>query len=459
MIGNWDASASAFGAGCVQGAAHARGRAVLIFEDPAAGREIRRFLDGGGWNVAAYGDEPHALDALRARPAQVVVAECSTRGAGPRLAHDVAAIDCRARVVLVARAGAIADATASIQAGAYLCPGRPFVGQDLLSMLARALREHRDATPHDRSRDLAHRGLDGIVGDCPAMLALRQRIARLLQAEANVRDGTLPPILITGETGTGKELVARALHVDSVRREGRFASLNCAFPPPDLRWLDSAEGGTLFLDEVGEADAALQLKLLDLLEERRGARLDSIPPRRIDVRIVAATSRDLERMVREGRFRADLYFRLRVVTLALPPLRERGADVSALMRHFLALHGDRYGKGSLALAEDVRRALLTHSWPGNVRELRNLLEQAVLLAADEVIGAEHIGSGVIAPVPCGAPAPRPRSAVVSRTRMQAVIEEAGGNVTQAARMLGISRDTLRYRLRKHGVSLEATKRR
>jgi two-component system, NtrC family, response regulator AtoC len=292
----------------------------------------------------------------------------------------------------------------------------------------------------------------------------------------------LPPVLITGETGTGKELAARALHFDGLRREGPFVEINCSSLPLHLLeselfghergaftdakerkvgLVEAAEGGTLFLDEIGEVDLAIQAKLLKLLEERSVRRVGSTRERKVDVRIVSATNQDLERMVREGRFRSDLFFRLRIITLHMPPLRERREDVLPLARHFVALHGRRYGKKSLELSADAERALLAHTWPGNVRELGNALEQAVLLTRGDTIAAHDIALCVqVQPIEAphaaaqpqpGRPLPCRHAGHLSRARLEAAVVETNWNVARAARSLGITRDALRYRLRKHGL--------
>jgi len=293
----------------------------------------------------------------------------------------------------------------------------------------------------------------------------------------------LPPVLVTGETGTGKELAARALHFDGMRREGPFVEINCSSLPLQLLeselfghergaftdakerkvgLVEAAEGGTLFLDEIGEVDLAIQAKLLKLLEERSVRRVGSTRERKVDVRIVSATNQDLERMVREGRFRSDLFFRLRIVTLHMPPLRERREDVLPLARHFVALHGRRYGKKNLRLAPEVEHALLAHAWPGNVRELQNVLEQAVLLTRGDTIAARDIALCVrLQPIgelhaaaekQPGRPPPCPHPELLSRTRLQAAVVQTNWNIARAARALGITRDTLRYQLRKQGLS-------
>jgi transcriptional regulator with PAS, ATPase and Fis domain len=314
------------------------------------------------------------------------------------------------------------------------------------------------------------------------MLALKQTIAQLVQAESQMRDADGPAVLVLGETGTGKEVVARALHFNGPRRDKPFVELNCAALPAQLLeselfghergaftdarerklgMVETAEGGTLFLDEIGDMDIALQAKLLKLLEEKSVRRIGSLREQRVDVRIVAATHRPLEALVREGRFRADLYFRLGVVQLRLPPLRERGADILLLARHFLQHHAARYGKPAPALDKAAEAVLLEYSWPGNVRELRNMIEQAVLLNTGSVISAPQLtlsrlgSTSSSTPDHADAAANRaPPELTLPEMERQALVKAlqvAEGNVTRAARDLGISRDTLRYRIEKYGL--------
>ena len=219
--------------------------------------------------------------------------------------------------------------------------------------------------------------------------------------------------------------------------------------------VETAGGGTLFLDEIGDLDLPLQVKLLRLLEERSVRRVGGLRDQSVDVRIVAATHRDLETMVMDGRFRADLYFRIRMVHLAIPALRERGDDIPLLADHFLALHARRYGKEGLVMSAAVRQALRSHRWPGNVRELRNIMEQAVLMASGTVV--ESLEFGRLDDCGAGAPTPAGSSSLnleeVERSTIARALESARWNVSQAARVLGVTRDALRYRMDKHGLSV------
>jgi DNA-binding NtrC family response regulator len=318
------------------------------------------------------------------------------------------------------------------------------------------------------------------------MQALKSTIRQLLDAEKGMRDGELPAVLITGETGTGKELVARALHFDGVRHSHPFVELNCAAIPTQLLeaelfgyergaftdarerkigLAEAADGGTLFLDEIGDIELGLQGKLLRLLEEKTVRRLGSIRDYRANVRIVAATNRPLEQLVQESKFRPDLYFRLRIIQLALPPLRDRGEDILRLAELFLSLHSARYGKKQLRFSPEAERALQTYVWPGNVRELRNVIEQTVLLINGEVIEPAHLtfcatlgtplaAREATAPSPADPAQPGEGSKLeqVERDLLIQALKTTSWNVTQAAKLLGLSRDTMRYRIEKYGLS-------
>ncbi len=218
---------------------------------------------------------------------------------------------------------------------------------------------------------------------------------------------------------------------------------------------EAADGGSIFLDEIGEADQAVQAKLLKVLEDQRIRRVGSVVARRVDVRIIAATNRDLEKRVREGSFRADLLYRLRVILLSLPPLRERGDDIPLLAGALLGRAARRYGKPGLAFSPEALEKLRLYPWPGNVREMRNVLEQTVLLAAEKTVHADDIVLPDVAP-DRGAAAPGAGEslelAAVERDLIRQALAHCGGNVTQASRQLGISRDTLRYRMEKHGLT-------
>ena len=318
-----------------------------------------------------------------------------------------------------------------------------------------------------------------LVGESPGIVAIRERIARLVARASDVR--RLPPVLIQGETGSGKGLVARALHRAGPRSGGPFVDVNCAAIPETLLEAEmfgfergaftdarqakkglfqTAHRGTLFLDEIGLLPDGLQAKLLTVLEERTVRRLGATQSEPVDVWIITATNLDLQAATRAGRFREDLYHRLAVLTLTLPPLRERQHDVVMLAEHFLARACADYGLPAKTLAPDARAALVAYRWPGNVRELINTMERVALLAEAPVVTADILGLSDQGPGPAAtdaapeAAAPRTLGAVVDdaeRAHVQEALEATGWNITRAAARLGISRNTIRYRMEKHGL--------
>ena len=321
--------------------------------------------------------------------------------------------------------------------------------------------------PDDAPRGVWLRGpYNHIVGDSPAMQAVYAKLARAAATDATV--------LLLGETGTGKGLVARALHANGKRESGPFVTVDCtslpstlieselfghergAFTGADRRLpgrVEGAEGGTLFLDEIGELAASSQAKLLRLLQERRFERVGGRETLEVDVRVVAATHRDLPAEIARGAFRQDLYYRLRVVEIELPPLRKRGAaEIATLARHFLGLYARRHDKAGLVLGERAIEALAQHRWPGNVRELEHAIERAVVLADTAELTPEHLGLGAAS---LGPPSGRTGVAIphglsleeASARYVEATVAACEGNQSEAARRLGVGRNTLARRIR------------
>lgn len=310
-----------------------------------------------------------------------------------------------------------------------------------------------------------------IIGNSPEMASLMRTMRMVAATDATV--------LLVGETGTGKELLAQALHAHSRRSGGPFLPVNCAALPEALVESElfgcrrgaftgavsdqpgrvlAADGGTLFLDEVGELPLAAQAKLLRFLECGEVQPVGQTRPRQVSARVVAATNRDLTALVAEGRFRQDLYYRLNVVPVELPPLRERSGDIAVLLHHFLDRLAAAHGVAPPSLAPAALRCLKDYHWPGNVRELRNLCERLVILHAGGVVGAEALPAEIRA----GAGAPPRRLGLslpdgglrledVERSLIGQALEKAAGNRSKAARLLGISRDTLLYRLKKYAL--------
>ena len=467
-------------------------KSVLIVEDDEIlANNIRVYLDRDGWEVSVAASVETALTILETLRPDVVVTDYMLPGKnGLDLLREVIAMDPYIKVVMVTGEGSIQVAVDAIRMGAHDYVGKPVVLAELKLLLDRALdavRQEKTLSFY-RSNQARGSGVEALLGESQPIRRLKDTIYQIIETESRIADGELPTVLITGETGTGKELVARALHFDGLRREGPFVEVNCASIPYTLMetelfghergafsdakerkmgLVEAAEGGTLFLDEIGEVDFSMQAKLLKLLEERMVRRIGSVRERKVNVRIVAATNQDLEKMVREGRFRADLYFRLRIITLHMPPLRERDRDVLLLARFFLAFHGRRYGKQDLEFGREAEAMLLKHTWPGNVRELRNTLDQTALLARERVIVAESLaiyvapqnqerrvsdatgGFAAMAPQIQGA-----KLTDVEREMVMQTLEKTDWNVSKAARMLGLSRDMLRTRMEKYGLTRE-----
>lgn len=456
------------------------GRAVLIIDDESTlARNLATFLERLGWTTRVAGSAEEGLAEYSEFRPDIVLLDHNLPGrSGLEALVQLREMDPQARVVLMTGHGSIDLAVSAMKQGAADYLAKPLALSELKLLLERLSAQHRleTAVEYYRGRESIGSGVDKIEGQSSAVVELRERINTLLAVERRLTDDLLPTVLIRGETGTGKELVARALHFGSRRASHPFVEINCGALPPQLveaelfgyekgaftdakqrkiGLVEAAEGGTLFLDEIAEADASTQVKLLKLLEDRTYRRLGGLREQRANVRIVAATHRPLDRMVSEGQFRADLYFRLRMIDVQVPALREREGDSLFLARHFLRLHAKRYARGEPQLLPEAERLVQAHSWPGNVRELRNAMEQAVLLADGDVIGARELAflAGTVQPrdaqmAPAAAPVADEDLNLeqAERRLIRLALDRAAGNITHAARLLGISRDTLRYRL-------------
>jgi transcriptional regulator with GAF, ATPase, and Fis domain len=349
-----------------------------------------------------------------------------------------------------------------------------FAAQAAIALETAAHRERLEETADHLEKD--NRRLKRALGErtrFTQILGRSRAMERVIQVLERVVDNSVS-VLLTGETGTGKELVAQALHFNGPRREGNFIPVNCgAIPEPLLEselfgyrkgaftgaerdhvgLVESAHEGSLFLDEIGELGVALQVKLLRFLQESEVRRIGESRSRKVDVRIMAATNRDLAREVKEGRFREDLYYRINVVEVVLPPLRDRGEDVLLLVESFLERVRERLERPGLRLGRDARRLLLTYAWPGNVRELENAVERAGALAATDVIRPEDLlpdGSrGRREAPPPGAGAPLKETLLeTERAAIRAALRDSEGNIAAAARSLGVSRQHLHNRMRR-----------
>ncbi|MCC6623266.1 MAG: sigma-54-dependent Fis family transcriptional regulator [Deltaproteobacteria bacterium] len=417
-----------------------------------------------------------AFAALRADDFDVVLSDINMPGEnGIDLCARIVADRPDVPVIVITAFGSLDTAIAAIRAGAYDFLPKPFEIDALMVALNRAV-QHRalraEVKRLRREVDAARR-FDDLVGDSPAMRRVYDMIERVKDSSASV--------LVTGESGSGKELVARALHRRSARGDGPFVAVNCAAVPETLleselfghargAFTDAktaraglfvkANGGTLFLDEIGELPIGLQPKLLRALQERRVRPVGADADVPFDARIVTATNRDLEAAVEERRFREDLYYRVNVISLALPPLRARGNDVLLLAQSFLDRFASLAGKRITGLSAPAAARLLAYAWPGNVRELQNCMERAVALAEYSEITIEDLpermrearSSQVV--VVSDDPAEFQTMEEVERRYVLRVLEAAGGNKSVAARILGFDRTTLYRKLERFGVGGE-----
>jgi len=432
-----------------------RGR-ILIVDDQAAFRRLLvRVLADAGHEVVEAGDGRKALELARAARFHVVLTDMRMPGLdGLDLLARLQAEMPETQVVLVTAHGSVPSAVQAMRQGAFDYLTKPLADPDEVVVVVERALAHRRLLDAEAVR-AADAGVQVVHQDA-AMVAVMHAVRRVAAVDTTV--------LLSGESGTGKEVVARALHAGSTRAARPFVAVNCAALAEGL--LDSelfghergaftgadrqrrgrfelADGGTLLLDEVGEMSPALQAKVLRVLQERRFERLGGTTTLHVDVRVIAATHRDLRAEVAAGRFREDLYYRLAVVPIHLPPLRERGQDVVLLARHALASIGRRLGRPGLRMDDAAVRALLAYPWPGNVRELNNVIERAVVLGASATLTAGDLRLDA----PQGA-AERPLDL---RAREREAIREAlaqvGGHRQRAADLLGLSLRALQYKLK------------
>jgi two-component system response regulator AtoC len=455
---------------------------VLVADDKENMRKLvlRILAEAGGYAVDEAEDGARALALVATRPYDVVVTDIRMPGAdGFELLGAVKARDPSVEVVMMTGYATVQDAVRAMKRGAFDYLEKPFDPDGAIAVVARAAEHKRLA---DAARLAVRPGEEesfhGLVGGSAAM----REVYRLLEKAAAV-DAT---VLLTGETGTGKELAARAIHYGSARRERRFVPVNCGALPAELveselfghargaftgaaaakpGLFEEAREGTIFLDEVGELPLAAQVKLNRVLQEKEIRRVGDTQPIPVDVRVIAATHRDLREEVKEGRFREDLFYRLHVLTVTLPPLRERPDDVPLLAAHFLEKHARAARRTLRGFAPEALRRLAAHAFPGNVRELENVIERAVAVSGGETIGEGDLPADLLAaPPPSAAPgalAALPyKDAVaeardrVSRDYLVALMTEFGGNVTRAADRAGMERESLHRLLRKYGLRSE-----
>ncbi|HEU4596573.1 MAG TPA: sigma-54 dependent transcriptional regulator [Pyrinomonadaceae bacterium] len=465
---------------------------VLIVDDEEAARYgIRRALSSFNYRVDEAGSVEEARERVKAGEPDLLLLDVNLPGqSGLEFLAELAAEGARSPlVVMITAYGSERMAVEAIKAGAYDYLSKPFEVEDLRLVVKNALETVRLRRENQTLRkrielEGAQRG--SLIGDSAAVQRVRAMIEKVAETDATV--------LVRGESGTGKELVARELHERSTqRRRGAFVAVNCAALPSELieselfghekgaftgaanrrrGKFEQADGGTLFLDEIGDMSANVQAKLLRALEERRVERLggsDSIP---VNVRIVSATHRPLEQDITAGNFRADLFYRLQVVTIDIPPLREHPEDIPILAESFALHAAERYGLPARKLAPSALRRLVEYNWPGNVRELRNAVERAMIMAEGDEVTAKDLAGGAFVEGTTAVAGREPSARVeeegalsvpftadfredrreFERRYIARCLEESGGNVTRAAAVLGMHRQSLQHKLRELGLA-------
>ncbi|HEV8111165.1 MAG TPA: sigma-54 dependent transcriptional regulator [Planctomycetota bacterium] len=437
------------------------GRILAVEDDEAMRMFLEEELRDAGYDVVTATNGIAALHLFNPSTIDVVVSDVIMPGMrGDELLAELHARHRDVPVVLITAFGTIDSAVGAIKAGAYHYVAKPFHMPQLLSTLEEAMQDRRLVRRLDELRARLDQGTQTIVTEADSM---RECLDLALKAAASQSH-----VLLLGESGTGKELIARMIHEQSGRSERPFVPVNCSAIPESLleshlfghrrgAFTDAREdraglfqeatGGTIFLDEIGDMPLPLQAKILRVLQEREIHPLGAPMPIPVDVRVVAATHRDLDAQVAAGAFRQDLYYRLHVLVIRVPPLRERPDDVLPLAAHFLAKHGKRHGRTGCTLTPEALHLLVRHNWPGNVRELENTIERCIVLGRNEEIDASDLPDTLgahSAPLP---EADEKRSmAEVEREHILRVLRTTDGNKAAAARMLGLDRKTLYRKL-------------
>ena len=446
---------------------------LVVDDDPAHRTMLRTLLTGWGYTIFEADDGSTAIEKVHEQAFDLILMDIRMiTVSGLEALNEIKAFNPAIPVIIMTAYSSVETAVEALKSGAYDYLTKPLDFDELRLAMERAM-DHRQLREENRMLRESlgnHFDRQNIIGRSPAMVKLLEMVAQVAPSEATV--------LITGESGTGKEMIAGAIHFNSPRKEGPFVKLNCAAITETL--LESelfghekgaftgahkrkegrfrqAHGGSIFLDEISEMSLAMQVKLLRVLQEREITRVGGEEVIKVDVRLIAATNKDLLQEIEVGRFREDLFYRLNVVTLNMPRLRERSEDIPLLAQHFLKMFSEKNSKEIKGFTPQAMDRLLRYDWPGNVRELMNAVERGVVLASSEYLGEKDLplvlkegASGGKAPpgqvIPGDLPLEEVEKASILKT-----LELTGGNKSEAARRLGITRRTLHKKLKKYGV--------
>ena len=444
---------------------------LLIVDDEDLVRwSLRERFVRDGYTVLESGTAAGAIEKMTPAVDLVLLDYRLPDGDGLSVLRQIKELSPDTLVILMTAFSTVENAVAAMKHGAYHYLNKPFNLDEVSAFVDKALETSRLRREVRLLRGSQSReyGFDAIIGASPAMVAAKSLLERIAASPATT-------VLLTGETGTGKDLAAKAIHYNSERASKLFVNITCSALPEQLLeselfghergaftdarqqkrgLLETADGGTVFLDEIGEMTPGLQAKLLRFLEERTFKRVGGLNDIRVDVRVVAATNRDLEEEVKAGKFREDLFYRLQVMPVRLPPLRERVGDIRLLVAHYVDRYNREFRKRVRGLQPAAQALLDQYRWPGNVRELRNAIERAMLLADNGLLGVEDFAtlSRTTTTSIFRLPPEGVDLEAVERQLVIQALQRAGGNQTHAGHLLGINRDQVRYRIEKFGLT-------
>jgi len=453
-----------------------RNSRILVVDDEHLIRwSLEQSLKKQGYDVVTAGNGEDALKLVQEETPELMLLDIQLPGIdGLEVLAKVKEIDSEIIVVMVTALGVLETAVKAMRLGAYDYINKPFNLDELSIIVKKALetRQLRKEVAHLRSTQESKFGINNIIGHSRHMKQVLEMVRKVAKSDAST-------VLIQGESGTGKELIARAIHMESARKDQPFMAINCAAVPETLleselmghekgaftdaktqkRGLfEISDGGTIFLDEIGDMEMGMQAKLLRVLEERTFRRVGGTKEIPVDVRIVSATNQELLKKIEEKTFRNDLYYRLQVIPIYLPALRERREDIMPLVEFFIKFYNKEFGKSVTGVSKMAQKFLEEYDWPGNVRELRNIIERAIILENEETLMLEHLprelisktGDVMAGPMNLRIPPEGIDIEDVERELIRQSLEIADGNQSKAAKMLTLGIDAFRYRMKKFG---------
>ncbi|MEW6358849.1 MAG: sigma-54 dependent transcriptional regulator [Planctomycetota bacterium] len=451
------------------------GRLLIVDDEKSLRTTLSIILKKEGYETEAAADGAEALSVFREKPADVVLVDLNMPNMdGIALLKELKDLDPHILVIIMTAFSTWDSAVTAMRLGAYDYIKKPFDNENMKAIVGRAMSQTHLLRSRQKAGDTHQRPISMVVGNTARMQEICDTVRRIAPTDSTV--------LILGESGTGKELIARLVHFSSLRAHGNFITVSCgAFPESLLEselfghvkgaftsafadkkgLLEVADGGTFFLDEVGELSPPMQVKLLRVLEEREFKPVGSTETKRVDVRFITATNRNLEEEVEQGNFREDLFFRLNVIPITLPPLKDRKQDIPLLAGHFLARYGKAMNKEITSITSEAMQALLAHDWPGNIRELENTIQRAVALARGDSILLTDLPAKLqvsrepegwqMREIPSEGLNLEEEMGKIEKLFIQSALEKANWNMTRAAELLGLTFRSVRYKVEKYDI--------